>query len=158
MLALALGLLGTPEARTQAKPPAKSTAKAVAAAPKGKSVESKAAAPAAPTRRDPFDALVSKKGQRSDLPEKLPPGKAGLVVAGIHVDGLVRAPSGMIAVVSNQQKRVYFLREGDRLYNGEVLKITPDGVTFRESGKDAFGQSVDRTLTKRLYPSAGEQR
>jgi hypothetical protein len=38
-----------------------------------------------------------------------------------------------------------------------VEKIGLDGVTFRENSKDAFGKSVERLVTKRIYPSAGEQ-
>jgi hypothetical protein len=105
-------------------------------------------------KRDPFEPLVNEK-QAAHGP--LPPGKAGLIIASVHVDGTVRSPSGMIAVVSNPEQRVYFIREGDRLYDGEVQKIGLDGVTFRENSKDAFGKSVERIVTKRIYPSAGEQ-
>jgi hypothetical protein len=81
-----------------------------------------------------------------------------LVIETLHVDGIVHAPSGMIAVVSNPQMRVYFLREGDHLYDGDVEHITMEGVSFHESGKDAFGKAVERESTKRLYPTTpGEQ-
>jgi hypothetical protein len=105
-------------------------------------------------KRDPFEPLVNDK-QPTHGP--LPPGKAGLIIASVHVDGTVRMASGMIAVVSNPEQRVYFIREGDRLYDGEVQKIGLDGVTFKENSKDAFGKSVERIVTKRIYPSAGEQ-
>jgi hypothetical protein len=52
---------------------------------------------------------------------------------------------------------VYFAREGDRLYDGDVEKIGLDGVTFRQNSKDAFGKLVERVVTKRLYARAGEQ-
>ncbi|MGC1684503.1 MAG: hypothetical protein WA734_02680 [Candidatus Acidiferrales bacterium] len=112
-------------------------------------------APAATTaHRDPFQSLlnVSKSAGAN-----LPPGKAGLVIAQIRVDGAIKSQSGMIAVVSNPEQRTYFVREGDRLYDGEVEKINLDGVVFRESTKDAFGKPVEREVTKRLYASAGEQ-
>ena len=79
------------------------------------------------------------------------------MISTVRVDGTVRSPSGMIAVVSNPDQRVYFIREGDRLYDGEVQKIGLDGVTFKENSKDAFGKLVERVVTKRIYPSAGEQ-
>ncbi|MGC1202948.1 MAG: hypothetical protein WA879_15475, partial [Candidatus Acidiferrales bacterium] len=60
-------------------------------------------------------------------------------------------------VVSNPEQRVYFIREGDHLYDGTVEKIGLDGVTFRETSKDAFGKPVERVVTKRIYASAGEQ-
>jgi Tfp pilus assembly protein PilP len=77
--------------------------------------------------------------------------------ATLRVDGIVKANSGMIAVVTNPQARTYFLREGDRLYDGAVEKISMDGVTFHEEGKDAFGKPVERQVNKRIYSMAGEQ-
>ncbi|HET8964911.1 MAG TPA: hypothetical protein VFN20_01760, partial [Candidatus Acidoferrum sp.] len=86
-----------------------------------------------------------------------PPGKAGLQVGTLRLDGIVRSPNGMIAVVANPQQRTYFLREGDKLYDGTVEKISMEGVTFHEEGKDAFGKPVERQVSKRLYSTAGEQ-
>jgi Tfp pilus assembly protein PilP len=105
-------------------------------------------------KRDPFIPLVNDK-KTSGPP--LPPGKAGLVISTVRVDGTVKAASGMLAVVTNPDQRTYFIREGDRLYDGDVEKIGLDGVTFKENSKDAFGKPVERLVTKRIYPSAGEQ-
>src|SRR3989441_7767608 len=49
----------------------------------------------------------------------------------------------MIAVVSNPQSRTYFLREGDRLYDGSVEKISMDSVSFHEEEKTAFENPSD---------------
>ena len=100
-----------------------------------------AAKPSEAGKRDPFLPLVNEK--KTGGPP-LPPGKAGLVVATVRMDGTVHSPEGMIAVVSNPDQRVYFLREGDRLYDGDVEKIGLDGVTFKENSKDAFGKPVER--------------
>jgi hypothetical protein len=105
-------------------------------------------------KRDPFAPLVN---QNKTGGPPLPPGKAGLVVSTVQVTGTVSSPNGMLAVVSNPDQRVYFLREGDKLYDGDVEKIGLDGVTFKETSRDAFGKQVEKTVTKRIYPSAGEQ-
>jgi Tfp pilus assembly protein PilP len=142
------------QAAGQAKQPSKA-AKTKAPA------KAKAAQPAAVqrvARRDPFEALVSKNRGGSGIPENLPPGKAGLMVSTLRLDGLVRGPNGMIAVVSNPQQRTYFLREGDKLYDGRVERITLEAATFHETGKDAFGKPVERQVVKRLYSSPGESR
>jgi hypothetical protein len=104
-------------------------------------------------KRDPFAPLINDKKDTVHLP----PGKAGLVIATVRVDGAVRSGSSMIAVVSNPEQSVYFIREGDKLYDGDVEKIGLDGVTFKENSKDAFGKAVERMVTKRIYASAGEQ-
>ena len=108
-------------------------------------------------RRDPFESLVGRQQAQDALAKNLPPGKAGLQVGTLRLDGIVRAPNGMIAVVANPQQRTYFLREGDKLYDGTVEKISMEGVTFHEEGKDAFGKPVERQVNKRLYSTAGEQ-
>jgi Tfp pilus assembly protein PilP len=106
-------------------------------------------------RRDPFESLVNR--QKGGDTKLLPPGKQGLQVSTLRLDGVVKASNGMIAVVSNPQARTYFLREGDRLYDGTVEKISMDGVSFHEEGKDAFGKPVERQVNKRIYSSPGEQ-
>ena len=145
-----------PVAKTAAKPATKaakpSAKKAATGAPKAEAEpEAKVA------RRDPFESLTSRQDAASRVAANLPPGKAGLQVASLRLDGIVKAPNGMIAVVTNPQARTYFLREGDQLYDGRVEKIALDGVSFHEMGKDAFGKPVERQVNKRIYSSAGEQ-
>ena len=106
-------------------------------------------------RRDPFVSLVNDRKEGGG--PALPPGKAGLVVATVRVDGTVKSGDALIAVVSNPERHVYFVRQGDQLYDGTVEKIDLDGVTFQEDSKDAFGKPVVRQVTKRIYASAGEQ-
>jgi hypothetical protein len=150
------------QAQTASAPakPAKHSTKAPKAAKSGAAAAS-GASTAAPepkvARRDPFESLVGREKAQAELSKNLPPGKAGLQVASLRLDGIVKAPNGMIAVVTNPQARTYFLREGDQLYDGRVEKIAMDGVSFHEVGKDAFGKPVERQVNKRIYSSAGEQ-
>jgi Tfp pilus assembly protein PilP len=151
---------GSAQTKTAAKPKATRKAKA-GLAPAHASASKPAEDPVvgaseATTKRDPFSPLISEKKDTAGGMH-LPPGKAGLVIATVRVDGAVHSPSGMIAVVSNPGDSVYFIREGDQLYDGDVEKIGLDGVTFRENSKDAFGKPVERMVTKRIYASAGAQ-
>jgi len=170
--------VGSPKPAPQAAKPAAATPAKATAKPAGKPGKKKGAAKAAKppvekaaggapkpaaesevraARRDPFESLVAHTQGGKGNPN-LPPGKAGLQVSTLRLDGIVRAPNGMIAVVSNPQSRTYFLREGDHLYDGSVDKITMDGVSFHEEGKDAFGKPVERQVNKRIYStSSGEQ-
>ena len=137
-------------ARKAAKKPAPRAAKPAGSATPATDKEIRVA------KRDPFESLIGRE-QGGGKTGPLPPGKAGLQVGTLRLDGIVRAPNGMIAVVSNPQSRTYFLREGDQLYDGRVEKIAMDGVSFHEIGKDAFGKPVERQVNKRMYASAGEQ-
>jgi Tfp pilus assembly protein PilP len=161
------------KAASAAKAPAKAQESAAAKAPvkapepaKAENKEKELVAAKAPAekpaeekpvvRRDPFDTLLTKARASNAPPENLPPGKAGLVVDTLRINGIVHGPGGMIAIVSNSQQRVYFLREGDKLYDGDVQKIALDEIAFHENGKDAFGKPLERVVTKRLYPTPGE--
>jgi hypothetical protein len=140
------------------KPAAKNPARKKASKPAASATPKPAEADKEPriARRDPFESLVGHE-QAGGKTGPLPAGKAGLQVSTLRLDGIVRSPGGMIAVVSNPQSRTYFLREGDQLYDGRVEKIAMDGVSFHEIGKDAFGKPVERQVNKRIYASAGEQ-
>src|SRR6266704_569970 len=151
-----------PGSKTSSRAAASSTAKS----PKSKSataaksnVPRSAATPSIKTvavresivRRDPFAPLLGNQSGGGGGPSpNLPPGKPGLLISSLRIDGVVSAPSGMIAIVSNAQDRVYFLREGDRLYDGQVEHITMDGISFHQTGKDPFGNAVEREVAKRL--------
>jgi hypothetical protein len=144
-------------ATTAAKREKKPAVKKAASTGPAKSGEGSEAREAKVSRRDPFESLTSRQEAAARAGANLPPGKAGLQVGTLRLDGIVRAPNGMIAVVTNPQARTYFLREGDQLYDGRVEKIAMDGVSFHEVGKDAFGKPVERQVNKRIYSSAGEQ-
>jgi Tfp pilus assembly protein PilP len=148
----------TPAPAPAPKSAKKSSKKAAAGAPAAGEASSAPAADDSKTaRRDPFESLTSRQEAAARAGANLPPGKAGLQVGTLRLDGIVKAPNGMIAVVTNPQSRTYFLREGDQLYDGRVEKIAMDSVSFHELGKDAFGKPVERQVNKRIYSSAGEQ-
>ncbi|HVB86433.1 MAG TPA: pilus assembly protein PilP [Candidatus Dormibacteraeota bacterium] len=160
-------LVGRPAHRTAKRKPAhvpKRVTAAVGASPRATPAAAPAAAPSNGPgndqsldlvgKRDPFVALVN---TAKPAGQHLPPGKAGLVIGTLTVQGTVQGANGMFAVIANPDERVYFVREGDRLYDGQVEKISLDSVTFQQDTKDAFGKPIERTVVKRIYPSAGDQ-
>jgi hypothetical protein len=109
------------------------------------------------SKRDPFSPLVNGPESTGGIPQHLPPGKAGLMISMLRVEGIVKGPGGMIAVVTNGQERTYFLKEGDQLYDGNVQHITMTDVSFHELGKDPFGKPVEHDVNKPLNATPGEQ-
>lgn len=147
---------------SKAKPPAASQGK-----PATESSEAAVEAPAGATggsdmqpgnRRDPFSALVSRTGAGKQTAETTcrAPGKGGITIDTLRLDGIARSASAVIAVVRTPQQRVYFLREGDRLCDGRVDRITMEGLNLRQTSRDAFGKPIERIVSKRIFPSAGE--
>lgn len=108
-------------------------------------------------RRDPFRSLVIRPDDL--LARNLPPGKRGLLVQQLTVDGIVRTPAGRLAVVNMQGKdRAFFLRAGDELYDGTVGEVREDSVVFRVTSVDAFGNRYQRSVVKPLSVANGNSR
>ena len=90
---------------------------------------------------------------KEEIPVRLPPGKKGLVIGQLQIQGIVRGINNeWVAVVDNKTKRAYFLRQGDEVYNGVVTKIAENSVTFEETATDAFGRTRSREIVKQLSP------
>lgn len=108
------------------------------------------ATPSQPMRRDPFRSLKREMAGEGG-PTALPPGKRGLVVAQLVVEGIVIGATGNIAVVTMPGRdRAFFLRVGDQLYDGQVTRISGDRVVFREKTRNLFGRRIERDVIKEL--------
>lgn len=117
--------------------------------------EKKAAAPetAKKGKRDPFVSPVVAARSGASGPS-CTTGKRCLMIGSVIIKGVVRGPDGMIAVVATPDKKGYFLRENDPVFNGYVYKITADSVIFRENAMDNLGRSTQREVVKRIAGGA----
>jgi len=123
------------------------------------------AAPPVVGKRDPFKLppAPSNKPSGESIPESaaaLPPGTRGLIISQLRLEGIVRQNTSnkMLAVVTNETKRAYFLTENEAVYNGVVSKITPDSVYFNENVLDQNGRVSTREVVKRLGAAPGDVR
>ncbi len=99
--------------------------------------------------RDPFVSPVVRTSTGA-IGAGCETGKRCLVVDQIVLKGIVKSQSGYIAVVENPAKRAYFMRENDPVFNGYVVKITPDSIVFRENVMDRLGRQSTRDITRRV--------
>jgi Tfp pilus assembly protein PilP len=102
-------------------------------------------------RRDPF---ISPVVSRTMLGSGCNTGKRCLAIDQINLQGVVKADSGMIAVVVNALNKAYFLRENDPVFNGYVVKITGDSIIFKETIQDKMGKPFEREVTKKISTPA----
>lgn len=102
-------------------------------------------------RRDPF---VSPVVAHSMTGSGCSTGKRCLAIDQIALKGVVRADTGMIAVVVNAVNKAYFLRENDPVFNGYVVKITGDSIIFKETIQDRLGKPFEREVTKKITTPA----
>lgn len=150
---------------TATKPasPAPNVPAAASAAPLGNAPPAHfkpgSAADAALHLRDPFRAPEEEKpGPAKPAAAKpRPPGIHGLLVEQLRLQGIVREEEThrMLAMVAGQSNLSYFLHEGDKLYDGEVSRITPDTIYIRRTG--GAPAALSNEIALRIGPGAGGQ-
>ncbi len=101
-------------------------------------------------KRDPFVSPVVSHAGGSGCST----GKKCLEIGAINLRGIVHSESGFIAVVSNGLNKAYFLRENDPVFNGYVMKITGDSITFQETLQDRLGKTFTREIVKKITTPA----
>ena len=106
------------------------------------------------SRRDPFlNPTLFKKAEKLD--EELdrglpPPGIAGTYIAQAKFQGASIREDRKLAVVRGSDNRAYFLKEGDRLFDGYVKTVQLDSVTFVRETKLRSGKTLTQDVTKKL--------
>jgi len=111
--------------------------------------------------RDPFLNLAPSKpsDQRGDVDEEVPrehppSGIEGTFIDKAGLEGIViRGDNRRTAIIRGADNRAYFLREGDRLFDGYLKTITKDSVVFVRESKMKSGKIMTREVTKQLRKS-----
>ncbi|MEE9219848.1 MAG: hypothetical protein V3U98_12350 [Acidobacteriota bacterium] len=103
-------------------------------------------------RRDPFRSLVEKVSMDLDGPR--PNGIAGMLIAEVDLVGIVKDPQGDLAFFNGSDNRGYFLRKGDKLYDGTITRIDSrrGRVIFRQEVNDPRLIKPFREVMKNLNP------
>jgi hypothetical protein len=106
-------------------------------------------------RRDPF---LNPKHYRKPAPpgdEEItrglpPPGIAGTYIAQATLEGVSIGNDRRVATVRGADSRAYFLKEGDRLFDGYLKSIQEDFIILVRETKMRSGKTMTQDVTKRL--------
>lgn len=101
-------------------------------------------------RRDPFRSLIGPapeldRGQR-------PPGVPGFLIDELKLQGVVRTPQGLVAMLGGPDNQGHLVRVGQKVLDGEVIRITPGSVVFRQEVNDPTRIERYREVVKELAP------
>lgn len=101
-------------------------------------------------RRDPFKSLLVV----SEVPElggPRPDGIPGLLIDEVMLTGIFSTPDGRVAQVQSADgMKSYLLREGDELYDGDVVRITENEIVFKQIVQDPTALKPFRDVVKAL--------
>jgi type IV pilus assembly protein PilP len=100
-------------------------------------------------RRDPFLSLLG-TGNESRPTSRKGEGPAGMSVAEISVRGVLQSRSGLIAMVQGPDNRTYIVHPGDKLLDGAIKSITPQGLVIEQAVNDPLSVVKQREVRKLL--------
>jgi Tfp pilus assembly protein PilP len=107
-------------------------------------------------RRDPFRSLIGPSPKIE--PGQRPPGVPGFLIDEMKLTGIVRTKQGIVGVISGPDNKGYLIRVGDKVLDGEVIRITQTSVVFRQEVNDPTRIERYREVVKDLTPPSEQKR
>jgi Tfp pilus assembly protein PilP len=100
-------------------------------------------------RRDPFLNLI---GSGTDLGTagKRGAGTAGMAVSEISVRGIMQSRGMLVAMIAGPDNKTYIVHQGDKLLDGSVKSITPQGLVCIQEVNDPLSLVKQREVSKLL--------
>ncbi len=99
-------------------------------------------------RRDPFVSLLS-RGLESNTGKKLT-GLAGLTTGEVMLRGVIESRNSYVALVSGPDGKTYSARANDRLLDGIIRSVTPQGIVIMQDVNDPLSLVKQREVRKGL--------
>jgi len=99
-------------------------------------------------RRDPFVSLLS-RGLESSTGKKVT-GLAGLTTAEVMLRGVIESRNSYVALVSGPDGKTYPARVNDRLLDGIIRSVTPQGIVIMQDVNDPLSLVKQREVRKGL--------
>lgn len=101
-------------------------------------------------RRDPFLNLVSASNEARNQRAKGEGGAAGMSVAEISVRGVMQSRGTLVAMVTGPDNKTYIVHQGDKLADGQIKLITPQGLVIEQEVNDPLSVIKQREVRKLL--------
>ncbi len=103
-------------------------------------------------RRDPFRSLIGPTPKLE--PGQRPAGVPGFLIDEMKLQGIFKTRAGLTAMINGPDNKGYTIKVGDKVLDGEVVRITPTSVVFRQEVNDPTRIERYREVVKDLSPTA----
>ncbi|MEO8502912.1 MAG: hypothetical protein ABI609_03355 [Acidobacteriota bacterium] len=104
------------------------------------------------SRRDPFKSLLITQDKTKTTGPR-PPDIPGLLIDEIDVTGIFHTSKGWVAQVqAGNREKSYLVKEGDQLFDGDVVSISKSEVVFKQIVNDPTALKPFREVVKKLNP------
>ena len=100
-------------------------------------------------RRDPFLSLVG-LGNEGKLTSRRGEGPTGLSVAEVSVRGVMQSRGALVAMIQGPDNKTHIVHAGDKLLDGTIKSVTPQGLIIVQEVNDPLSLSKTREVRKLL--------
>ena len=100
-------------------------------------------------RRDPFLSLVG-TGTDTRVTSRKGEGPSGMTVGEISVRGVMQSRGALVAMIQGPDNKTYLVHPGDKLLDGTIKTITPQGLVVIQEVNDPLSLVKQREVRKLL--------
>ena len=100
-------------------------------------------------RRDPFQNLVG-VGAEGKVTSRRGEGPAGMTVGEISVRGVMQSRGALVAMIQGPDNKTYLVHQGDKLLDGTIKSVTPQGLVIVQEVNDPLSLIKQREVRKLL--------
>jgi Tfp pilus assembly protein PilP len=100
-------------------------------------------------RRDPFQTLIG-TGSDTELTSRRGEGPGGMALGEISVRGIMQSRGSLVAMIQGPDTKTYIVHQGDKLLDGTIKTITPQGLIVIQEVNDPLSLVKQREVRKLL--------
>ena len=100
-------------------------------------------------RRDPFQNLLH-TGADTQATGRKGEGPSGMTLGEISVRGIMQSRGALVAMVQGPDTKTYIVHQGDKLLDGTIKTITPQGLIVMQEVNDPLSLVKQREVRKLL--------
>jgi Tfp pilus assembly protein PilP len=100
-------------------------------------------------RRDPFQNLIG-TGSDKNVASHKGDGPAGMTLGEISIRGIMQSRGALVAMIQGPDNKTYIVHQGDKLLDGTIKTITPQGLIVIQEVNDPLSLVKQREVRKLL--------
>jgi Tfp pilus assembly protein PilP len=101
-------------------------------------------------RRDPFTSLIGTGGVEARGTGRRSDGPATMAVGDISVRGVLESRGALVAMIQGPDNKTYIVHQGDKLLDGTIKTVTPQGLVVVQEVNDPLSLIKTREVRKLL--------
>jgi Tfp pilus assembly protein PilP len=101
-------------------------------------------------RRDPFVGLLNTGQDPRPIGVRRVDGPGGLLTGEISVRGVMQSRDRLVAMIQGPDKKTWVIHAGDKLMDGVIRNVTPQGLVIVQDVNDPLSLVKQREVHKML--------